>query len=42
MIKEAMNCREELSGLIIKQGTRVLKEEDLKIAMKGREFISIE
>jgi len=41
-IKESLDCKEHLSGLIVKTGTRVLKSDDLTIAMKRREFVPIE
>ena len=41
-VKEALDCKESLSGLIIRAGSRVIKSEDFMIAMKGKEYIPVE
>jgi hypothetical protein len=42
IVTEAVQCMEKSTGLILRPGSRMIKEDDLDIATRNREFIPIE
>jgi hypothetical protein len=42
IIQNADKCQEINSGIILRVGSRSVREDDFELSIKGREFISIE